>query len=191
MDLHRINVKIYLAEGSVPAPDTTFKVFNSWIQQADDELLIDVADYSHVPSGPVTLLVGHQANYSIDNHGDRLGLLYSHKAASEGDLSQRLTGAIGAALKACQRLENEPEFNNEVQFSGQELLLSSNDRLAAPNTEATFAALQPDLDGVLSRLYGGTGYSLKRDEDPAKLLTLHIAADGPQTVGDLLGNLDL
>ena len=41
-------------------------VFHDWIRErvVPDELLIDVADYSHVPDGPGVMIIGHHADYA-------------------------------------------------------------------------------------------------------------------------------
>ena len=79
MDSHKLAIKFF-AEGSPDlGHDAFIPVFHSWIQQhaLKDHLLIDVADYKHVKSGPGTVLVSHEANLSTDLAGDRLGLLYA------------------------------------------------------------------------------------------------------------------
>ena len=51
-----------------------FAVFHQWIRDSVcPEMLIDVADYRHVPAGPGVMLIGHEANYSLDNRENRLG----------------------------------------------------------------------------------------------------------------------
>ena len=67
IDLQKINVKFYLAEGSDLPPEAAFRAFSRWIPETTDEVLIDVADYAHVPRGPKTVLVGHEANYILDD----------------------------------------------------------------------------------------------------------------------------
>ena len=59
MELQHINVKIYV-EGDLPVDPAEFiTVFHQWVKdKVLDELLIDVADYRHVPAGPGVLLVG-------------------------------------------------------------------------------------------------------------------------------------
>ena len=58
--------------------DSSFvPVFHSFIQThaLPDHLLIDVGDYTHVPDGPGTVLVSHEANVYMDHTvGGRLGL---------------------------------------------------------------------------------------------------------------------
>ena len=73
----------------------------------------------------MTLLVGHEANYSLDNGHAEPGLLYSRKQPAEGALSARIENAISSALKACQRLETEPSLENSVLFRGGETATES------------------------------------------------------------------
>ena len=65
MELQKINVKFF-TEGKAPIPLTAFiDIFHSWIQ-ATDGMYHDVADYSHMQSGPGIVLVAEDANLSID-----------------------------------------------------------------------------------------------------------------------------
>ena len=105
-----------------------------------EELLIDVADYLHVHHGPGIMLIGHEADYSLDNRAGRLGLLYNRKEQMEGTTQEKLAQAVRAALTAAQMLEKE----NGLKFNGQEVQVIINDRLLVPNTAETFAALEPD-----------------------------------------------
>ena len=94
IDLQKINIKFYLAEDTVLSPEDAFRIFSQWIPETPDETLIDVADYQHVPQGPKTVLVGHEANYSFDNTDGRYGLLYRQKAAASGPNTDRLKSAL-------------------------------------------------------------------------------------------------
>lgn len=190
MDLHRLQVKFYFADPQAITPEEAFRIFNTWIPQAQGETLVDVADYSHVPDGPVTLLVGHEANYSIDNTDRRLGLLYVRKQPLDGSLAARLQQILAAALRACCRLEQEPDLAGRARFSGRELLLVANDRLHAPNTAATHQALAPHLDAVLARLYRGAALKSTRDPDPAQRFNLRVEAGADFELSELLRNLE-
>lgn len=186
MDLHRIQLKFYLNPPADLSPEEAFRAFSAWIPATPDQTLIDVADYSHLPDGPLTVLVGHQANYTLDHSDRRLGLLYVRKQPLEAGLEQ----ALCEALKACRRLEQEPELAGRVSFAGGEFLLLANDRLHAPNTEATRQALAPQLDAVLARLYGGSAVDLSRDPDPRQRFNLCARANTSLAVADLLKNLE-
>ena len=68
MNLQHINIKFYLENPETVDLAEYSTVFNSWIQQKRLEgLLIDVADYLHVHHGPGIMLIGHEADYSLDN----------------------------------------------------------------------------------------------------------------------------
>ena len=59
MDISRISFKIFMDKGEDVPTETWFEVFNTWIPAPEDDILIDVADYTHVKNGPQTILVGH------------------------------------------------------------------------------------------------------------------------------------
>jgi len=103
MNVQHINVKFYLEHPETVNLANFGAVFNSWIQQQRlDELLIDVADYLHVHNGPGLMLIGHEADYSLDNRAGRLGLLYNRKAQLDGNTQEKLAQAVRAALAAAQ-----------------------------------------------------------------------------------------
>src|SRR5215216_6158792 len=142
MNVQHINVKFFVENPETVSLADYATVFNSWIQKhALEELLIDVADYLHVHNGPGIMLIGHEADYSLDNRAGRLGLLYNRKAQLEGTTQQKLAQATRAALTAAQILEKE----NGLKFNGSEVQVIVNDRLLVPNTAKSFEALEPDL----------------------------------------------
>jgi hypothetical protein len=131
MNVQHVNVKFFLQNPETIELAGYAAVFNSWIQQQRlEELLIDVADYLHVHHGPGMMLIGHEADYSLDHRAGRLGLLYNRKAQVEGTTQEKLTQAVRAALTAAQILERE----NGLRFDGSEIQVIINDRLLVPNT---------------------------------------------------------
>src|SRR5512135_1672491 len=157
MNVQHINIKFFIENPEEVKLEKYSGVFNNWIQRGVmPELLIDVADYIHVHNGPGVILIGHEADYSLDNRAGRLGLLYNRKAPLEGTTQEKLAQAARAALTAAHLLEKE----NGVKFSGREAEVILNDRLLVPNTTDTFAALEPELKTFFEALYNGTGYSL-------------------------------
>src|SRR5215211_3182686 len=142
MNVQHINIKFFIENPETVDLSDYAAVFNTWIQrQVTDELLIDVADYLHVHHGPGIMLIGHEADYSLDNRTGRLGLLYNRKAQLDGTTQEKLAQAARAALTAAQILEKE----NDLKFNGSEIQVIVNDRLLVPNTAETFAGLEPDL----------------------------------------------
>jgi hypothetical protein len=155
-------------------------VFHRWIRDSVcEELLIDVADYRHVPSGPGVVLVGHEANYSLDNGGNRLGFLYNRKAAIEAGAEENVAQALRAALAACRRLEAEPEFAGRLGFGpAHELEIGVNDRALAPNTDEAFASLRPAIERALAGTYGGVEFGLERLGGARERLRIAVRARG-------------
>lgn len=188
MNIQHINIKFFLENAETVKLAEYGAVFNFWIQQQRlEELLIDVADYSHVHHGPGIMLIGHEADYSLDNRAGRLGLLYNRKAQLEGSTQENLAQAVRAALTAAQILEKE----NGLTFNTQEVQVIVNDRLLVPNTAETFAALEPDLRAFFNRLYDGGDYSLAHHDDPRERFTVNIKAETHLNGKSLLKNLSV
>jgi hypothetical protein len=183
MNLQHISIKFFLENPETVKLEDFSAVFNGWIQRhATEELLIDVADYLHVKNGPGLMLIGHEADYSLDNRAGRLGLLYNRKAQLEGSTQDKFAQAARAALTAARLLETE----NGLKFNAGDAQLIINDRLIAPNTAATFAALEPELRTFFDKLYNGTEYTLSNDTDPRERFTVNVKAATRFDVGTLL-----
>lgn len=187
MEAQRIRVKVYFAVPSVALHDFV-PVFHRWIQaRALDEVLIDVADYAHVPDGPGVLLIGHAANYGIDLSDGRPGLVYSRKRDAEGSWEERVRSAFRSALTACRKLESEVGLAGKARFSTQEMLFRINDRLHAPNVPETRGAVEPGLGSVCDRLFGSGRYELTRAGNDDELFAMRVRATGDApSVGSLL-----
>lgn len=191
MNLQHVNVKLMVDSPADADLAALIPIFHAWIQgQVFEELLLDVADYRHVPAGPGVVLIGHQANYSVDNTDNRLGVRYNRKAELDGGNQDRLAQATRAALIACRRLEAEPTVAGKFQFNGRELEIFINDRLLAPNSELTFAEARPDLERFAERLFGGPQYSLTHNRDPRKLFGVSLKASNSFPLATLLKNLE-
>lgn len=187
MDAYRLNVKLYVENETVDL-DRLIPIFHRFIQQRTlDELLIDVADYKHVPDGPGVMLIAHDANYAIDRADGELGLLYAHKRPSEGDFESRLRGALRKTLQAARALENESELGLEIKAS--RLAIRINDRLRAPNDAETYAAVEPVLRRLLGELYGGAEIELSREAGPRQPFGVRVEAAVEPGVATLLERL--
>jgi len=188
MNLQHINIKFFIENPADVKLAEYQGIFNTWIQRhVTDELLIDVAEYLHVHNGPGIVLIGHEANYSLDNAAGRLGLLYNRKAQLDGSTQDKLAQAARAALTAASLLEKE----NGLKFIGQEAQLIVNDRLLAPNTLETFAALEADLKAFFERLYKGADFELNHKPDARERFQVHVRAASPFAIQALMQNLGL
>jgi hypothetical protein len=187
MQLQHVNVKLLVRNPEDADLEPLIPVFHSWIEsQNGDELLIDVADYTHVPAGPGIVLIGHEGNYSVDNARNRLGVRYNRKAVLDGSNQDRLIQATRAALTACRRLEAEPRLGGRFRFNGQDIEIFINDRLAAPNNAATREAFDADFQLFSRKLFRGNDYSISYGTDPRSLFTTFVKASRPTPVAELL-----
>jgi hypothetical protein len=190
MDATRLDVKLFAEDSSRLELAALTPVFHGWIQRTaiEDELLIDVADYSHVVDGPGVLLVGHEAQYGLDQNKGRIGLLYSQRRARLDGFAAALRYSLVHALRAASMLQKEESLIGKLRFSGQELLLRVNDRLRAPNTVETYRALEPVLRAGLTPLFGPE-LSLEPAPPSGELLTIQVRSAKPSNVDALLARL--
>jgi hypothetical protein len=161
--IQHINLKIFVADAGGFELGDAIPIFHQWIRDSVcPEMLIDVADYRHVSAGPGIMLIGHEANYSLDNRENRLGLLYNRKAPLDGTFQTRLGQAYRAALEACDRLEGKLKFDRNA------LEVFINDRLLAPNNEETWQALRPELEKFFS------GFTIERKGEARDLFRVAV-----------------
>lgn len=140
---------VRLACGEVPGLETLIPVLHGWIrrQALPGTILIDVADYAHVPGGPGILLVADEANYAFSERG----LEYQRKRPLAEGGSAKIDAAIDAAIAAADLIEAE----TSLRLVRKPIRIESNDRLLAPNTDATFASWEKILaPRTITRLAG-------------------------------------
>ena len=188
MDLQKINVKFFVASGEGIQLTDFIGIFNSWIQGSDGDYY-DLADYSHMRAGPGILLISHEANISMDDTGNRLGLLYNRKQPLGGGNNEKLKFAFKTALEFCRRVENEPALRGRVRFRGDEVPFLINDLLVAPYTNEAFRAAKSELEGLARTLYGGAEFTLDHNSDPKQRFSVFIKTPRAFDVDTLLKNL--
>jgi hypothetical protein len=183
MDAQKLQLKIFVAPDAARAlaPEDFIPVFHRWLKERLlPELMIDVANYGHVPEGPGVVLIGHGSDYFLDEGAGRLGLLHNRKRAGVpptarlGDLARR-------TLHAAVLLEREPALGGKVRFATNELLFRVNDRLVAPNDDATFAALKPELEAFAGKIFAGP-VELAREGGPKDLFAVRLTAPAAPSV---------
>lgn len=163
--------------------------FHRVIQEgALSETLIDVTDYSHVPNGPGVMLICHEAHYSMDHGGGRLGLKCATKRGASGDGAERLRRVLQKTLRACAVMEGHEILAGRVQFDTASALFSIEDRLVAPNTPETFAAFSPVLAEGFARAWA-TPPALAHTGTPKECFQVALTAPTAPTLAELLARL--
>ena len=191
MNASRLQLKIFAAPGSRVAPESVIPIFHDWIKHHRlPELLIDVANYAHVPKGPGVVLIGHASDYFLDDDAGRLGLLHNRKRGGGGaDGTQRLSDLFRRTLYAASLLEKEPALAGALKFAPNEFQLRINDRLAAPPSEATFQAMKPELEAVARQVFDGP-FTLAPVGDEKSLFGVTLTSpDANLELGALLARL--
>src|SRR3954452_2331988 len=107
MQPEKLQLKLYTDRATRISPEAFVVVFHNWIKKKLlPELMIDVANYGHVPKGPGVALIGHGNDYFIDEGEGRLGLLYSRKR-SPPDAGTRVADVFRRTLHAASLLERD------------------------------------------------------------------------------------
>jgi len=190
MNPQRIAIKLFATRDVGLAGLQPFiGVFHRFIQEAAvPGLLIDVADYMHVPDGPGVILIGHDVDYGIDRSGGRSGLLTLRKRAGDLDAAGLLRDTLAMALATARALVDDDAVSLDFVFD--EALVAFPDRLAAPNTSESAALMAKEL-GVTLRGIFGDGVSVAHDsaEDPRRMLTLRLSGGSVDLAG-LITNVE-
>jgi hypothetical protein len=187
MESHKLCVKLFLQEPAALHGVKLLPLFQYWIQMRaiEEHLAIDVADYEHVPEGPGTVLVTHEANFSLDSAQGRPGLLYQRKQALAGNLEDRVASVFRFVLSGAARLEENPG----LKFRTDEILFRVADRLLAPNNPETFDEVRPALESFFGRLLGP---SVRLEHTPSALTLFEVTIKSATsaTVSDLLAKVE-
>ncbi len=186
--LQRFDIKVFAEDGADVGATDFVSVFQRWIQEHSIEgTLIDVADYSHIKQGPGIILVGHEANISIDYTDGRMGLLYHLRRPVEGGFETGVRNALKQALTACSQLEQEPEFTGRLRFKGENIVFIADDRLVAPKDDSVQSELQGVLAGILGSIYGCELAVVPRTKDERERIGFEVKAPEKMNAAALAG----
>ncbi len=189
MNLQNIQWKLHVDENTVGDHHNWFKAFAAWIPDSP-EVFVDVADYSHVQDGPIVFLSGHNECYTLDATSRRLGLLYERRQPADGTNAEKLHASFKTLLLHAARLETDPVFGDKApKFLAGDVKFIVNNRAIAPNTDETLATVKPELDALLSKVYGADGYTLEREQDARQRFMVHVKAKASVTVAEALKTL--
>jgi hypothetical protein len=191
MEAQQLSVKVFVDGNPDFDLSTLIPIFHRWIREGTlgDELLIDVADYGHVPNGPGVLIIGHEGHYIMDLEDGELGLQYNRKRDQPGEAQDKIVEALGRCLRACQALETEASVKDTLRFQADRIRIQVANRLLAPNTKETHAAYQSVFDRLIARLYDAKPATVTPPSDPRSLYGVHIQADQPLDVQTALQRL--
>ena len=187
MTPRRISAKFFAQPHTAATPDLRpfIGVFHRFIQEgALEGLLLDVADYAHVPAGPGVILIGHDVDYGIDLTDGCPGLLTTRKRHPNLPLRELLRDTLRRGLIAVRQVEADASAG--LRFGTGEIELRFVDALATPNTREAYESVCKEIEPVALRLVGASGFELTREraDDPREMLTVSLSVSPSSQVSD-------
>ncbi|RME99069.1 MAG: hypothetical protein D6768_15895, partial [Chloroflexi bacterium] len=148
---------------------------------------LDVVNYRHVPQGPGVMLISHEVNYAMDHAEGRFGLLAQRKLGRAAHLPAAVAELVRLSLEFADLLENDLRVEGALKFEAGAFEFAANDRLAAPNTDAAFAALLPQVQAAAESIYPGRGATVTRvANDPRERLALRVDSGQSLEIDDVI-----
>ena len=147
-------------------------VFHEWIQKdkISNHVMVDVADYKHIPDGPGIMLIAHEGNFSIDLENGKAELLYTRKQPLEKDIANNIQTIASILDNACKLLETSDSLNGKISFSNQYQIIS-NDRYYFPTGKQSEKQLLQysrkafeNADLIVGETYSGSRLNIKIDK---------------------------
>lgn len=175
---NRMGAKLFAREPEAAVDyDAFIALFHGFIREKTVEgLLLDVADYGHVPEGPGIVLIGHDVDYSIDQTAGRNGMLALKKRIDGGSFADLLADTVRLSLRAAREVEKAGSTG--VAFDPGCVQVQIVDRLDHENSDAGFAAVKGELETLASRLYGDSAQVERADADePRRPLAANLRGD--------------
>ena len=154
MELQKFAIKLFLNMNESYSSKDFIPVFHSWIQDKviADHLLIDVADYSHIPDGPGVMLIAHEGHFSLDQENHQPGIMYMRKTEFGGDFKERFINVLSTTIQAANNLCDNNR-NKKVDFISNSFRFITNDRRIAENTYDNQKLYQNEVRKSLVELY--------------------------------------
>jgi hypothetical protein len=184
----QLSVKLFAQDPAAVDQAGFIPIFHRWIQESrlPGRVLIDVADYRHVPDGPGVVLIAHEAHYAIDSEHGPLGLACSRRRDEPGPLADKLVEAFRDTLSACRHLEEDP--TRPIRFRTDAARVAIVSRRFAAGPEAWDQA-RPELEAFAARLYGDLPVRLEPVADARAPFAVTIEVPGAPGLGALLERL--
>ncbi len=126
-------------------------VFHRWIQEDrfPQHLMIDVADYNHIPDGPQIMLIAHEGHIVIDFEDKKPGIQYIRKAPLGGSIVDAIKGIKEYLDFAVELIKIDDVLGDKIEFSDEYELISNN-RYTFPNNEESGMELLQYTSGIFN-----------------------------------------
>ena len=191
MNVQALSLKVFVSGKLRFDPELLIPIFHEWIRvgKLPGRLLIDVADYRHVPDGPGVMIIGDGVHIGFDSGEGKPGIVYSMKRDQPGPIGTKLEDLFVSTLTVCKLLLAEPSLSGKISFRTDNMQLAVMSRLYAPNTEETLEAITPSLLRFSKRLYLDQEVRVKLVAPAPAPFSVTLEANESHAVDVLLGRL--
>lgn len=181
MNPARLSVRF--AVESVPDDlEPAIRVFHRFIQRGLVEgLILDVADYRHVPTGPGVLLMGHDVDYGVG----AAGFTVLRKRSAGDPAGTQLRDALRMGLGAIEAIADDGELT--ATFDPSRFTVTVPERRLGTR-EQVLAGLRAEVEPVVAELYGPDVTVVPLDGDARQAADVRVEAS-PEAAAGVLGKL--
>ena len=189
--MQRISAKLYVEDSSAVTPTALIPVFHRWISDgAVEGLLIDVADYKHVPEGPGIMLIGHEGDYSVEYTDGVPAFRYERKRDRPSELREQIHQVLRLTLIGANTLAETPDPHGPIGFRTDEVVVSIADRLRAANTAENFESIKHEVEAAVAEIYGAVVETVEHISEDARVpLGFRVRIDKAPALNELAGRV--
>lgn len=184
MELEQLSVRVIGGAAAQDALEAAIPVLHGWIRErAGEELLIDVADYRHVPSGPDLMIIGDAGHYGVDVTDGTIAVSFAARRDGHGPVGDKLRAGLSSALRLAARLERA----GLGDFSARGVEVRALSRRAVPGGAGR--ALADGIEAPFAAIFTGSAGVLEPVDDPRGPATVRATLTAPITVAELNARL--
>ena len=174
VEVQKLGLKVFVDQPQGVDVQSFMETFNEWIRDKSvPGILIDIADYTHMHHGPGVMLVSHEANWSMDEEGGRLGLLVAVKVQEQGSLAERIEQVFKRVYLGCRLIEGTPRHRG-IQFNRGHFVFMAGDRLTAVHDDDTLQQLTTALKAHIAKNFQDANPVIHFEQDKRKRVALHV-----------------
>ena len=145
-------------------------------QALENHVLIDVANYHHVPNGPGTVLIANEANISLDFADGRLGRHCRKRTLPAAVLFADCLRGSAQTFKIADLLQAEERFGGNSNFDSGNLLIRINWSPASSQFRLHLSAASAQIQMILNDLLGTA--VLTPTQNPFSVFEIRVQSAG-------------
>ena len=157
-------------------------LFHKWIKdQEPSQLLLDVADYSHVPDGPGIMLVGFHEIIAFKMNAEKPSFVVTQKSVLEGEASAVLLKTLTNGCFYAN--EFAKAFGDKLELDAENFEVGLNDRLL--DSAESLKNLEGSINELNKSIDLGWESSLDSEANPKNLPYLKVKAAKVRSLEEL------